>query len=393
MTNILLVMVAIAAFLPALLARHHLIVHKRLFAVAIVIGVLKPISTVLIPFAFREDGFGTAMDNYLLLVLTYYLLLLISYRIAIAVISTRRHIVLAQYLQRKPYKYLAIAAAIILFSVLVLSSGGTFLTNPREGYQYYREGVGFIWAFYILAVGLAYFIYLVIAPPTLFKVLAFSVAMFFTGSKQLILEVLIKSYLVYTWKGLKIKKTHLIVAGFFFVLLMLKLFDQFRAEGGFMSRVGEYFDFMYHASLVFNDYEAGSLKFQYGEIFLSSFWGYVPRALYPAKPYAYGSTYLVEMYFPGLAETGHTPSFGMLTAEFVDFGWLAPFFAIILNAGTIIQILSIVIVCAKNSLKQTWKIGALAFVFIPGFGFHLPFFMSIAIAYLVLPKLIKRQVS
>lgn len=393
MTWVLLFLIVVAALLPALLARHRSIERKRLFAIVILVGVIKPLSTILIPFLVKEDGFGSAMDYYLILLFTYYFFIFLVYRLAISLISNLRSIQLTQFIRPKPYKYLVFGFAFLFFAVLVLGSGGTFLTNPREGYQYHREGIGFIWVFYILSIGILYFIYLIIGRPSFIKIIVFSMAMFFSGSKQLILEIFLKSYLVYTWKDIRISKFQLMIVGAVFFMLMLKQFDQFGAEEQFLSRVALYFDFMYHASLVFNDYESGILQYQFGSIFLSSFWRYVPRVVYPEKPYAYGSTSLVEMYFPGLAETGHTPSFGMLTAEFVDFGWLAPVFAILLNLETLIQILSLVIVTSMNTLNQRLKIGALAFVLIPGFGFHLPLPITLTVAYFILPSMIRRYSS
>ena len=248
-------------------------------------------------------------------------------------------------------------------------------------------GVGFVWVFYILAVGVAFYFLAIKRPINAGKVLLFSVLMFLTGSKQLILEVFTKSFLVYVWAGIKIKKWQISLGGILLIVLMLKLFGQFGASTDFLERTAQYFDFIKNASRVFDDYEAGILPQTNGSITLSSFWSYVPRAFYSDKPFAYGPTYLVEMYYPGLAATGHTPSFGMFTPEFVDFRWFAPFVAIFFNLGSILSVIALVIVAANANIAKYWKTGALAFVLVPGFGFHLPILFTAIFAFVVLPNL------
>ena len=59
----------------------------------------------------------------------------------------------------------------------------------------------------------------------------------------------------------------------------------------------------------------------YGKEYISSLWGYVPRAFYPKKPYSYGVTkYVTEHYYPNAGEQGHTPGFEGPVEEYLNFG-------------------------------------------------------------------------
>ncbi|MEJ1338072.1 MAG: hypothetical protein RPU64_03925 [Candidatus Sedimenticola sp. (ex Thyasira tokunagai)] len=393
MSFVVIILLIVLAFLPATLSFQKKIHHKSLFAWAIIIETIKPLSTIAIPFAFNPSMLDGVMYNYIALSFLYYIVIFAFYYILIRLVPASYNIYPHFLKGRTRIGWVFIALSAIFFIVLVVSSGGVFLLDPRKGYQYHREGVGFVWAFYILSVGAAYYFFVIKQPINTTKVVVFTILMFFTGSKQLILEVFIKSFLVYIWSGIKIKKWQIALGSIVLVILMLKLFDQFGSGENFLNRVDRYFEFMNLASLVFEDYEAGLLDFQNGNITLTSLWSYVPRMLYPEKPYAYGTTYLVEIYFPGLAATGRTPSFGMLTHEFVDFGWLAPLAAVLLNLTLLLKIFSLVILCTNAKLSRRWTIAALAFVLIPGFGFHLPVVFIAIFAFIILPSFFVKRAS
>jgi len=60
----------------------------------------------------------------------------------------------------------------------------------------------------------------------------------------------------------------------------------------------------------------------WGGTMLSTLWEYVPRALYPDKPYVYGNIVVNEYWFPGAAQEGYTP------------GWL-PWILLHLDVGVV----------------------------------------------------------
>jgi hypothetical protein len=373
---------------PVLLVFSKKIIRKKLYFFSVLFFLAQPISTIILPLFFNPILFDGVLINYLILMSLYYFFILVTYMFFLKFIPISFNS-LRTYSENKKGKlfYLVMILSLLLFSVLVVHSDGVFLYDPRYGYQHYREGVGFVWVLYISSVAILFYFICIRSAINTKKILFFILLMFLTGSKKLILDVFLKCILVYLWSNKKIKKWQIFLGAGVLVILMLKLFDQFGASQGFLVRASTYFDFMELASLVFTDLDNGVLEHTYGSITLSSFWQYIPRSLYPDKPYAYGPVTLVEIYFPGMAETGHTPSFGMLTSEFVDFGWFASIFSIIFNLSLLVQIFSIIVVSTNANLNKRWTIGALLFILCPGFGFHLPILFTIVLAFMIVPSL------
>jgi hypothetical protein len=384
---VMFLLILIFAYSPLILIFNKKIIRKKLFFFTIFLLSIHPLSTIFVPAIFAPELFDGALIYYLYLIAIYYFFIFVTYAIILYLLPKSKSMYTMRSIKKSKLTFLIFIISLFLFSFLVFHSNGVFLYDPRYGYQHYRQGVGFVWVFYITSVSVLYYFMCIRSEINTKKILFFIVLMFLTGSKKLILDVFLKSILVYLWLGKGIKKWQLVVGGLFLVILMLKLFDQFGAEQSFLTRASGYFEFMRLASLVFEDYKNSVLEFTYGKITLSSFWGYVPRVLYEDKPYAYGSVTLVEMYFPGLAETGHTPSFGMLTSEFVDFRWFAPVLSIIFNLGLLVQISSLLIVSTNANLNKRWIVGALLFILCPGFGFHLPIIFSMLFAFIIIPNL------
>jgi hypothetical protein len=58
----------------------------------------------------------------------------------------------------------------------------------------------------------------------------------------------------------------------------------------------------------------------FGGTLLSSLWEYVPRRVWPAKPFVYGSVVVNEHFFTGAAEVGYTPGYLPWIPYHLDFG-------------------------------------------------------------------------
>jgi hypothetical protein len=80
-----------------------------------------------------------------------------------------------------------------------------------------------------------------------------------------------------------------------------------------------YFDY-FHNTALFLDGMGNRFHFTWGATWLSSFWGYVPRGLFPYKPYAYGIAAIMEDFQPGAAELGSTDGILPWAASYLDFG-------------------------------------------------------------------------
>lgn len=270
-----------------------------------------------------------------------------------------------------------------LFILYVIFTNGIAVTDPRIAYQNHRVGIGFLWAGYIYASTLWVLVRIVNGRSLPSTFIVYLVFCYFSGSKGL----LVASILPFIanprmGSGIRVKIIFcfapVAVFGFFV------LFDQFSADAeNVFIRLGNYFTMFHQSARVFNDYLSGELNFLYGEIFVSNVWQFVPRALYADKPYAWGGTYIVGMYYPGMAETGHTPSFGMYTQSFVDFGFLGAFVEL-LNFKFIIELVAVyfVALCSVNNAKLYF----LSYMILVGVGafFHLPVIVSLFLTYFLL---------
>jgi hypothetical protein len=92
-----------------------------------------------------------------------------------------------------------------------------------------------------------------------------------------------------------------------------------------------YFDYYKNSAMFYETFFNDRIKLFFGQIYLSDFWGVVPRALVPSKPYAYGITLVNEYFWPGAAEATHTPAFGGPVAYFADFGIIGVVFFSLFN--------------------------------------------------------------
>jgi hypothetical protein len=62
-------------------------------------------------------------------------------------------------------------------------------------------------------------------------------------------------------------------------------------------------------------------EYAYGKEYLSGLWRYVPRVVYPNKPYSYGKVkYVTDKYYPGAGKSGNTPETGGPVEEYLNFG-------------------------------------------------------------------------
>ena len=348
---------------------------------------------VVLPVILAEDGLPQSIQYYFYLLSSYYLLITMMLFMLFYLLKDENRP------RSGPSEFKSYGATIIVgfmailcFTVLISKSNFVFLFDPRKGYQYFRDGVGVFWAFYITFISAMFYFLCIRRKISLLKIFIFAYLFYLTGSKQLVVSVLMFSYIAYYVHFGEIDRRVTVLLGVAAITLFLMLFGQFGAEENLIVRLTRYFDFVRNASRVFEDYANGALDFQLGQIWLSSFWSYVPRALFPDKPYAYGATYVLEMYYPGLAETGHTPSFGPLTTEFVDFGWLGGVVYAFTDVNTLLKLTGLIFlmknrVHERSTLTQTLVL----FSFTPAFGFHIPTPVALSGAFLTIAMLTRSR--
>ncbi len=216
---------------------------------------------------------------------------------------------------------------IFLSALFVLANAelGFFnwLLNPRQGYQLYRAGQGHWYALAVSALSVSYVLAL-LAKPTAGNVIFCTVFYmcfgFFLGSKSGLLSIFTTA-LIFLWflRWHHLDKIYLfgipILFGLMLFNLSLAIDDSFEFQNVLM-----YFDHYKNGADYYRSYLSGEVSLFHGEILSSSLWAYVPRAIWPDKPWIYGVINIVEMFYPGLAETGNTPAFGGAVEQFADFG-------------------------------------------------------------------------
>ncbi|MCS6098305.1 hypothetical protein [Shewanella baltica] len=208
-----------------------------------------------------------------------------------------------------------------------------WLLSPREGYQYHRSGVGSLYAASLTFLSLAYTLSFLSSKNNIsfiIKSVFYISLVFFWGSKGFILSFF--SFLILCLWVVKYKYLNLVLLVFTPIVSLILLVNLALALGNVnFVNVVEYFDHYKNSAMFYESYLNGEFKLFHGKVFLSDFWSVVPRGLYEAKPYVYGISHVNELFFPGMAEKGHTPAFGGPVMEFSDFGVFSVFLFSLLN--------------------------------------------------------------
>ncbi len=218
---------------------------------------------------------------------------------------------------------MALGALCILCFIVTASLGYgvvNWLSDPRTGYQFHREGVGPFYALMVSTACIGCFFALVAAkrPKTLLlSFLLFLPLFYLTGSKGVILRMLVAAVTIYLFKFRRIPLSILVLGGSAGAGLVLVNFGT--AD---ILDIFRYFDYYSNSTLIYEAIINNKLQWFGGEISLSELWAIVPRGLYPEKPFVYGQVILSDLLYPGIAESGHTVAFGGPIAAYADFGVL-----------------------------------------------------------------------
>lgn len=214
-------------------------------------------------------------------------------------------------------------ASFVLFYCMAEASFGflNWLNSPRTAYQYYRVGVGGLYALSLTLLSLAFAIGLV-RQKKLFNIFIKSVIylffVYFWGSKGFLISFYI-FFLIIVWFNNTKFLIPLLVLTVFPICLVL-LYSLYTSVGILnLEKFSHYFNYFYNSAMYYETYFNGDIPLFNGKIFLTDFWSIVPRALYPEKPFVYGITHVNEIFYPGMAAKTHTPAFGGPVALFADF--------------------------------------------------------------------------
>ncbi len=279
--------------------------------------------------------------------------------------------------------------SLLFYSLFVLSfvllASHTFgvlnwIMNPREGYQFHREGAGQFWAFGLTFLSVSFFLKMVqLKKYTNKKILLFIfyiISAYLFGSKGILIEYLIFFFTtLWLFKDKKIKFYIAIGVPFIASIVLYNLYLALN-DYNFQS-IAEYFDLYINSSNFYKEYFNGNFKLLYGKIFFTDYWALLPRALFPNKPYVYGIIHVNEYFFPGAAEETNTPAFGGPIAYFADFGILGVIFLTLFNLFTYIKYFFYFKLIHKFSEIQISKSFLLIILYLtffaPGFLMLIPF--------------------
>lgn len=215
------------------------------------------------------------------------------------------------------------AVGLVAFVIVAVFGGGhtLWLTDSRVAYQSYRSGVGAFYATTQWCLVITQLYVLWSLRPRLGKLLILSACFlfvtYFLGSKSHLFVVILISALYANFFIKRIPIWIVIAAAPVGLIVHISLqlvqgtatdligtiayFDYFTVTAQFIGRFSE---FGYHL----------------GSAWLSSLWGFVPRAIAPNKPYEYGILLIHKVLFPGAAAEGHTPGILGWALPYLDFG-------------------------------------------------------------------------
>lgn len=217
--------------------------------------------------------------------------------------------------------------AALSYAALMATSGVGLLwiTDTRTAYQLHRVGAGHWWLIYQWLLMAAFFMVLFLrrgAPISYLRLLlytSFFVALlYFSGSKAAVLSVLVVAVLYVHYF---VKKISVVMASIAILLAIIFFLVQLVISGAYdnVTAAGAYFvDYFYNAAEFLS--RVDEIGHRFGEGWLTSFWFYVPRAVFPDKPFEYGLTLIHQSLFPGMAEQSFTPGIEPWALSYLDFG-------------------------------------------------------------------------
>lgn len=250
---------------------------------------------------------------------------------AIIILAFSRHDIVSGLIDRFHYVPLTptrVKAAAGIFFVLfilffVITASWSFgllnwIMSPRMGYQLHRMGAG---AFYAMAVSFLAVSYIlaVLAATSRRGIITtwilFLPFVFLLGSKGYLILYTVTAFAFMLIHGFKLKVGMVVTVGLVMSAAVLLNFGSADLIDIFL-----YFDYYSNSAYFVAAYQRGFTDLFYGHIAATEIIGAVPRLLWPDKPFVYGPLLLNEIFYPGMAEKGHTPAFGGPITAYADYG-------------------------------------------------------------------------
>ncbi|MBS1802803.1 MAG: hypothetical protein JST28_05520 [Acidobacteria bacterium] len=213
---------------------------------------------------------------------------------------------------------------LLLYVALMIASrvGLLWITSSREAYQFHRASVGILWGLCQATLILAFLCRLNrcarTAGSAFFSLVPFACVALFLGSKAFVLSYFVLAlFHVHTCiKPVSNKFVVLCGSCVLFLGLAIQILQGTAAE---LINTLIYFDYFSNSAAFIDRFH--EFGFHYGTLTLSTLWFYVPRALYAAKPFSFGSMAATELLYPGAAESeGATPGLMQWIVGYADWG-------------------------------------------------------------------------
>jgi hypothetical protein len=293
-------------------------------------------------------------------------------------------------IKTKRMQLLANIFLIIFFILFFLLASQTFgviswILDPRTGYQLHRVGYGPLYAFAMLFLSLSFVLHTIysaniIKLSSLF--ILFLPLVYLFGSKGFIIQFIIYFCIILWFNNFKYIKSItllLIFTAFLIALINFSTSD--------LNDVFSYFSHYANSAMYFESYLKGEIDLFYGQIWLTDFYKYLPRALFPDKPYVYGFLNVNEFFFPGAAEATNTPAFGGYIHYYADFGLLGVIVSSLINIPAFINYLLTYLLFREIDLdkikKSKSKLYLFIWLFAPAFMTLIPTFVSLILFLLI----------
>ena len=84
-----------------------------------------------------------------------------------------------------------------------------------------------------------------------------------------------------------------------------------------------------------------------------------------------------------MAETGHTPSFGLYLDKLIDFGWIGFVAPVFLNLKFLFQLYGFKVITESANVNKFIPLIASIYCFIPLLGAHFPFLLLLPLLYCI----------
>jgi hypothetical protein len=218
--------------------------------------------------------------------------------------------------------FAAAAATYVLMAVLG-RGGATWITNTRLAYIESRAGVGVLWAAtsWCLLIGLLALIWG--SRRTTTSITAVAAVMLLSsllGSKAAVVMPIVLAVFHYHLRRQSVATSGVVMLAFLVTsvfALTMALQNSTESATSLVSYLAEYCHTACRAIDLLGPQGAWFL----GEAWLSSFWEFMPRAMFPAKPLVYGQVMVHDALAPGMAELGHTPGVPGWMLGFAEIGW------------------------------------------------------------------------